>query len=83
MKNWLNKNPKLIFPLGLVIFIAIGLITYNLYMYFVPGNVSDYNSCTKKIDSQQVCPIVPPCECKYNGKTYYQDIGDGLLWGIF
>jgi hypothetical protein len=31
MKNWLNKNPKLIFSLGIIIFLIIG----GLYVYFI------------------------------------------------
>jgi predicted negative regulator of RcsB-dependent stress response len=72
MKQWFKENPKSVLIIGFVLLIAIGLISYNLYMYFVPGNVSDYNSCMKKRDSQQVCPIVPPCECTYNGIKYIQ-----------
>ena len=75
MNQWLQKHPKLVFVIGFVSLIATGLISYNFYMYFVPGNVSNYNSCIRKRDSQQVCPRNPPCNCTYNGKTYYQDIG--------
>jgi hypothetical protein len=78
MKQWVQQHPKSVLVIGFVILIAIGLISYNLYIYFVPGNVSDYNSCMRKRDSQQVCPFVPPCECTYNGKTYYQDKGSNL-----
>lgn len=72
MQNWLNKNPKLIFPLGLIIFIAIGV----LYVYFIlPDNpkakVTDFNSCVDA-NGGVITKIYPP-QCTYDGVTYTQD----------
>jgi hypothetical protein len=72
MKNWLNKNPKLIFPLGLIIFIAIGA----LYVYFIvfdnpKPKVTDFDSCVEANDGV-ITKIYPP-QCTYEGVTYFQD----------
>lgn len=73
MQNWLNKNPKLIFPLGLVIFIAIGA----LYVYFIAldnpkTKVTDFDSCVEA--NNGVVLQVVPARCTYNGITYTEDI---------
>jgi len=73
MKNWLNKNPKLIFPLGLIVFIAIGA----LYVYFIVLNnpkakVTDFKSCIEA--NGGVVLQVVPARCTYDGITYTEDI---------
>ena len=73
MQNWLNKNPKLIFPLGLIIFIAI----VALYVYFIPldnpkPKVTDFNSC-KEANNGAVTKSYP-AKCTYDGITYTEDI---------
>jgi hypothetical protein len=73
MKKWLNKNPKLIFPLGLGIFIIIGA----LYWYFMLLDepkivVNDFKSCTEA--NGGVVLQVIPARCTYDGITYTEDI---------
>ncbi|MGA1050556.1 MAG: hypothetical protein ACO3TG_03600, partial [Minisyncoccia bacterium] len=72
MKNWLNKNPKLIFPLGIIVFLAIGA----LYVYFIAlenpkPKVTDFDSCVEA--NGGVVLQVIPARCNYNGITYTQD----------
>jgi hypothetical protein len=71
MKEWLNKNPKLIFPLVLVVFIIIGA----LYWYFILLDdpkivVNDFDSCVEA--NGGVVLQVIPARCNYNGITYTQ-----------
>lgn len=50
MQNWLNKNPKLIFSLGLIIFLIIG----GLYVYFILlENPKNIDNNTEKIISPE------------------------------
>ena len=73
MKNWLNKNPKLIFPLGLVIFIVIGYLYINFVLLDNPKTqVTDFNSC--KEANNGVVAESYPAQCTYNGITYTEDI---------
>lgn len=73
MKNWLNKNPKLIFPLGLVIFIVIGYLYINFVLLDNPkAKVTDFNSC--KEANNGVITKSYPAQCTYNGITYTEDI---------
>ena len=72
MQNWLNKNSKFIFPLGLIIFLAIGA----LYVYFIVLNnpkakVTDFASCVEANDGI-INKIYPP-QCTYEGVTYFED----------
>jgi hypothetical protein len=73
MKNWLNKNPKLVFPIGLFLFLAIG----GSYIYFIlldepDTKVIDFKSCVKA-NNGVVLQIVP-AQCVYNGVTYTEEI---------
>ncbi|MGA1046844.1 MAG: hypothetical protein ACO3UU_02455 [Minisyncoccia bacterium] len=73
MQNWLNKNPKFIFPLGLIIFLAIG----TLYVYFIvldnpKAKVTDYASCVEANDG--IISMIYPPRCTYEGVTYFEDV---------
>ena len=73
MKNWLNKNPKLIFPLGLIIFLAIGALYVYLILLDNPKpKVTDFNSC-KEANNGAVTKSYP-AKCTYDGITYTEDI---------
>jgi hypothetical protein len=72
MKEWLNKNPKLIFPLGIIVFLAIGA----LYVYFIAlenpnPKVTDFDSCVEANDG--IISMIYPPRCIYEGVTYFQD----------
>jgi len=74
MKEWLNKNPKFIFPLGLGVFIIIGA----LYWYFILLDdpkivVNDFDSCVEANDG--IISMIYPPRCTYEGVTYFQDTG--------
>lgn len=73
MKEWLNQNPKLIYPLGLGVFIIIGA----LYWYFMILDepkivVNDFKSCTEA--NGGVITKSYPAQCTYDGVTYTQDV---------
>ncbi len=73
MKNWINKNPKLVFPIGLFLFLAIG----GSYIYFIlldepDTKVIDFKSCVKA-NNGVVLQIVP-AQCVYNGVTYTEEV---------
>lgn len=72
MKNWINKNQKLIFPFGLIIFLTIG----GLYAYFILFNtpkVTDFDSCIKVTISGVNGSRAG--RCTYDGITYTRNIG--------
>jgi hypothetical protein len=73
MKNWINKNPKLVFPIGLFLFLAIG----GSYIYFIllekpDTKVTDFKSCTES--SKGIIREIYPAQCVYNGVTYTEEI---------
>ncbi len=73
MKEWLNKNPKLIFPLGIIVFLAIGA----LYLYFIvldnpKAKVTDFDSCVEANDG--IITKSYPAQCTYEGITYTEDV---------
>lgn len=77
MKNWLNKNPKFIFPLGLLIFFIIG----GLYVYFIlldlgrpKIEVTDFKSCSEA--NGVVVSLSYPAQCTYNGVTYTENVNN-------
>jgi hypothetical protein len=73
MQNWLNKNSKLILPLGLIIFITIGA----LYVYFIvldntKAKVTDFDSCVEA--NGGVITKSYPAQCTYDGVTYTENV---------
>lgn len=78
MKNWFQKNPKIVLSLGLVLFLVIG----GLYVYFMllkktDVKVTDYESC---VASQKgVTREIYPAECEYKGKIYTQQIPEDSI----
>lgn len=75
MQNWLNKNPKLLFPLGLIIFIAIGaLYTYFILLEKPKAQVTDYNSCVEA--NGGVTSTIYPPRCTYDGVTYTENLAN-------
>lgn len=73
MKNWLNKNPKLIFPLGLIIFLAIGALCISFIVLNNPkAKVTDYASCVEA--NGGIISMIYPPRCTYEGVTYTEDI---------
>jgi len=75
MKNWLNKNPRLIFPLGLIVFLAIG----SLYVYFIlldkpKVKVTDFESC-KEARGGAITKSYP-AQCTYDGVTYTENVAN-------
>lgn len=73
MKNWINKNPKLIFSIGLFLFLVIGVS----YIYFIlldkpDTKVTDFKSC---VDSNKgIIREMYPAQCVYNGVTYTEEV---------
>jgi hypothetical protein len=73
MKNWINKNPKLIFPIGLFLFLAIGgSYTYFILLEKPDSKVTDFKSCVKA-NNGVVLQIVP-ARCIYSGVTYTEEV---------
>ena len=73
MKNWINKNPKLIFPIGLILFLAIG----GSYIYFIllekpDSKVTDFKSCVESKKGKIL--EIYPSQCVYNGVTYTEEV---------
>lgn len=73
MKNWLNKNPKLIFPLGLGVCIILGLLSWYFILSDEPKIVvNDFKSCTEA--NGGVIKESYPAQCTYDGITYTEDV---------
>jgi hypothetical protein len=73
MKNWLNKNPKLIFPIGLFLLLIIGgVFAYFILLNKPDSKVTDFKSC---VDSNKgKIQEVFPARCVYNGVTYTEEV---------
>ncbi|MEY3470894.1 MAG: hypothetical protein RLZZ223_244 [Candidatus Parcubacteria bacterium] len=75
MKNWLNKNLKLVFTLSIIVLLAIG----SLYVYFIlldkpKVKVTDFESC-KEARGGAITKSYP-AQCTYDGVTYTENVAN-------
>lgn len=73
MQKWLNKNPKLIFLLGIILFLGVGIYGYTIFVKEDKKSITDFESCVES--KKGIIRETYPAQCEYNGQTYIEDIG--------